>query len=86
MLEKINWQPLMELLYPFPLYQVPEAPGRLVPFDALLLEQKKRMKARPNEHHGLNCIFMDPTWRKAKEEADTKGKKCQSKTMKSTRK
>ena len=88
MLEKINWEPLMEILYPFPLYQVPEAKGKLVPFDALLMEQKKRMKANPNQHHGLCCIFMDPEWRKAKEEIDIKAKvkKCPSKTTKSTKK
>ena len=86
MLEKINWQPLMELLYPFPLYQVPEAKGKPVPFDALLREQKKRMAINPQEHHGLNCILMDPNWKVPKEVIEQKEKKCQSKTMKSTRK
>ena len=87
MLEKINWQPLMEILYPFPLYQVPEAPGKPVPFDALVREQKKRTAANPREHHGLNCIRLDPTWRATPEEKEPKGKKkCPSKTTKSTKK
>ena len=86
MLEKINWQPLMELLYPFPLYQVPDAAGKPVPFDELLREQRKRMATNPQEHHGLNCILMDPAWKAPKEEPTPKEKKCQSKTTKSTKK
>ena len=76
MLEKINWQPLMELLYPYPLYQVPEAPGKPVPFDELLREQRKRMATNLQEHHGLNCILMDPAWKAPKEEPTPKEKKC----------
>jgi hypothetical protein len=76
MLEEINWQPLMELLYPFPLYQVPDAAGKPVPFDELLREQRKRMATNPQEHHGLNCILMDPAWKAPKEEPTPKEKKC----------
>lgn len=49
MLDKIKWKPLMEILYPFPLYQVPDAPGRLVDFEELRkqhLEEKKLKCAR----------------------------------------
>lgn len=80
-------QMLMDRLYPFPLYQVPEAPGKPVPFDELLREQKKRMASKPNVHHGLNCIRLDPTWRPAPEEKEPREKKkCRSKTTKRMRK
>ena len=40
MLDKIKWKPLMDILYPYPLYQVPDAPGRLVDFEELKKQQK----------------------------------------------
>ena len=39
-------QMLMDLLYPFPLYQVPEAPGRLVEF-GITIPKGRPIKDKP---------------------------------------
>ena len=46
MLDKIKWKPLMEILYPYPLYAVPDAPGRLVDFEELRKQHQAEKKLK----------------------------------------
>jgi hypothetical protein len=46
MLDKIKWKPLMEILYPYPLYQVPDAPGKLVDFEELRKQHEAERKLK----------------------------------------
>ena len=49
MLDTIKWKPLMDILYPYPLYQVPDAPGVLVDFEKLKAQRdlEKKIKCAP---------------------------------------
>lgn len=46
MLDKIKWKPLMEILYPYPLYSVPDAPGRVVDFEELKKQHDAEKKLK----------------------------------------
>ena len=46
MLDKIKWRPLMEIMYPYPLYSVPDAPGKLVDFEELRKQHQAEKKLK----------------------------------------
>ena len=51
MLDKINWKPLMQILYPYPEYHVPDVPGRLVDFEKLKVQRdlERKLKCAPSK-------------------------------------